>query len=204
MSAYPVLLVHGLDDTASLFRKMRAELQRRGLRPVHAMDILPSDGSISFEAMGLQVRAAAQALLQSSGAAKVDIVAYSMGALAVRQFLQRQGGRTCVRRFISLAGPHHGTLMAYLRWNIGCRQMRPGSAWLRDLNADADPWGEVQVFSFWTPLDGMVLPSSGSRLPHARLRTFWVWLHPWMVSDPRVIGAVAETLIAPSFKDMHT
>jgi len=197
MSAYPVLLVHGLDDTAALFRKMRAELHKRGLRPVHAMDIVPPDGSISFEAMGLQVRTAAQALLQSSGAAKVDIVAYSMGALAARQFLQRQGGRSCVRRFISLAGPHHGTLMAYLRWNIGCRQMRPGSAWLRDLNADADLWGEVQAFSFWTPLDCMVLPATSSRLPRAQWRTFWVGLHPWIVSDPRVIDAVARALAAP-------
>jgi triacylglycerol esterase/lipase EstA (alpha/beta hydrolase family) len=117
-----------------------------------------------------------------------------MGALAVRYFLQRQGGGSLVRRFISIAGPHHGTLTAFLRQNIGCRQMRPGSDLLRDLNSDMDPWGVVKVFSFWSPLDLTVIPATSSLLNQSLNRAFIVGLHPWMVSDKRVIAAVIQTL----------
>ncbi len=90
---YPVLLVHGIDDTGARFRKMRAVLQAQGFDPVDAMDLIPCDASIPFAAMGEQVRDRVSTLQQKTGAQKVDIVAYSMGTLAVRYFLQRLGGR---------------------------------------------------------------------------------------------------------------
>ena len=197
MSMYPVLLVHGIDDTGTRFRQMRAALLTRGFSPVYAMDIIPSDASISIEAMGNQVLDAVRKLQQTTPAQKVDVVAFSMGALAVRYFLQRQGGRSMVRRFISIAGPHHGTLSAYLCQNVGCFQIRPGSDLLHDLNADMDPWGDVKVSSFWSPLDLMVIPATSSLLVRAHNRAFIVILHPWMVSDKRVIEAVAQTLAMP-------
>ncbi len=173
---------------------MRSALLRHGFHPVVAMDIIPSDASISFEVMGEQVRDAAHWILHSTGAAKIDIVAYSMGAIAARYFLQRLDGRSMIRRFISIAGPHHGTFNAWFRPNIGCRQMRPGSELLNDLNAEKDPFGEVKVFSFYSPFDLMVMPSRSSILTCAHNRAFNVWLHPLMITDRRVIEAVVQTL----------
>jgi triacylglycerol lipase len=195
MSTFPVLLVHGIYDTGARFRKMQAVLSARGFSPIHAMNIIPPDASIPMEAMGAQVLAAVQALRQSTGTPKVDIIAFSMGTLAVRYFLQRLGGRNLVRRFISLAGPHHGTLTAYFWRNVGSRQMRPGSTFLQELNAETDPWGDVEVFSFWSPLDRMVIPPKSSLLPRAQNRAFRVWLHPWILSDGDVIEAVVQSLI---------
>ena len=191
---YPVLLVHGIDDTGARLGKMRTVLQARGFGPVYAMDIIPPDASISFAVMGEQIRNSVNVLLQEAGAQKVDIVAYSMGALAVRYFLHRLDGQLLVRRFVSLAGPHHGTVMAYLRENIGSQQMRPGSQFLRELNAENGKWGNVNVYSFWSPLDLMVLPATSSVLEHAHNRAFNVILHPWVTSDQRVIEAVVQTL----------
>jgi len=197
MTTYPVLLVHGIFDTGARFSKMQAALHARGFNPVRAMNIVPSDASISMEAMAGQIQAEVRALLQSIGAEKVDIVAFSMGSLAVRYFLQRLAGRTVVRRFISLAGPHHGTLTAYLGRGAGSRQMRPKSEFLRELNAEADPWGDVEMFSFWSPYDRTVIPPSSSILPQAQNRAFSVLLHPWMVSDRQVIDAVTDALQSP-------
>jgi triacylglycerol lipase len=191
---YPVLLVHGIDDTGSRLRKIQAVLQARGFGSVYAMDIIPPDASIPFSVMGEQVRDSVSALQQKTGAQKVDIVAYSMGTLAVRYFLQRLDGRLLVRRFISLAGPHHGTLMAYFCQKVGCRQMRPTSQFLQELNADSNKWGAVDVYSFWSPLDLMVFPARTSVLEHAHNRAFSVLLHPWMTSDQRVLEAVVQTL----------
>jgi len=197
MKPYPILLIHGIDDTSARMRKMRTALIAQGFNPVHAMDIIPSNGSISLKAMGVQVLNAVQSLLINHNASKLDIVAYSMGAIAARYFLQRLGGKTIVRRYISLAGPHHGSYLAYLRYNLGGRQLRPGSALLSEMNTEKDPWGDVQVFSFRTWMDLSVIPSKSSILPEVTNQTFTVWLHPCMVSDKRVIEAVVQTLAVP-------
>jgi len=191
---FPILLVHGIDDTGARFAKMQTALRAQGFESVHAMNIIPPDASISFATMGEQIRDSVAELLQQTGASKVDIVAYSMGALAVRHFLQRLEGRLSVRRFISLAAPHHGTLTAYLRQNAGTREMRPGSSFLHNLNDRDNPLGDVKLYSFWTPMDLMVLPRSSCRLEDAHNRAFRVLFHPWMTSDQRVIDAVAQTL----------
>jgi triacylglycerol lipase len=192
----PVLFVHGIDDTGALFKRMQAGLTARGFSNLLAMNITPPGGEIPLEAMAEQVQAAAKELLRASSAARLDIVAFSMGSLASRYFIQRLDGCSLVRRFIAIAGPQRGTLTAYLRNTPGARQMRPGSACLTDLNSDPDPWSPVAAYTFWTPLDLMVLPSTSALLPKASHRPFFVLLHPWMVSDPRVIAAVAETLSA--------
>lgn len=192
----PVLFVHGIDDSADLFDKMRAGLIQRGFTHLSAMNILPPNGDLSLEAMGAQVQSAAEKLLRESGAPRLDLVAFSMGSLASRHFIQRLDGKARVRRLIAIAGPQRGTLSAYLRNNPGARQMRPGSVYLAELNADPDPWGPVAAHAFWTPLDLMVLPAASALLPRAPHRPFFVLFHPWMVSDPRVIAAVAKTLSA--------
>ena len=191
---HPVLLVHGINDTGAQFSKMCRVLQSQGLGPVHAMDITPSDASITLEAMGEQVMDSMLALKETAGAQQVDIVAFSMGALAVRYFLQMPDGRASVRRLVSLSGPHHGTLSALLGWNVGIRQMRPGSAFLSQLNAGEGLWGDVEVFSFWSPFDLVVIPATSSVLDGAHNRAFGVVLHHWMLTDDRVIDAVVRAL----------
>jgi triacylglycerol lipase len=195
MSLHPVLLVHGIDDSGQRFFKLQTHLLRRGFGRVVAMDIVPPDASIPLEEMANQVMQRLFQLRWETGFEKVDLVGYSMGSLAARYFIQRQGGKKWVRRFISISGPHRGTWAAYLRRNAGCRQMRPGSSFLKDLNGDPDPWGEVDVYSFYTPFDLMIFPGFFSRLHGACNRTFKVALHPLMVSNEDVIQAVEQTLL---------
>lgn len=187
----PVLLVHGIDDTSARLERLRVALESRGIGPVHCMDIEPSDASISIEAMGEQVGREVQMLLAAHGVARVDI-AFSMGALATRWWIQALGGHRWLRRFISVAAPHHGTLTAYLRRTVGARQMRPGSALLRHLNRLG--WGDVDVVSFWTPFDLMVIPATSSLLDHASNRAVLVAAHPWMITDRRMLAALCDAL----------
>jgi triacylglycerol lipase len=99
-----------------------------------------------------------------------------------------------VRRFVSVSGPHHGTLTAYLGRNAGTRQMRPGSRYLRQINAAEGEWGDMEVFSFWSPLDLVVIPATSSVLEGAQNRSFTVAQHHLMLSDDKVIEAVVQAL----------
>lgn len=194
----PVLLVHGIDDDATAFDAMKARLEREGWPHVHAISLVPNDGSEPVPSLARQVARAAEALRASTGARQVDVVGFSMGALVTRYWMQQLDGRRVVRRFISISGPHAGTLMAYVREGKGALQMRPRSRLLRHLQANPRPWGDAEVHSFWSPLDLVIVPASSSRLPGASERTFPVLLHPWMVTDGRVLDAVVEVLGSPA------
>jgi triacylglycerol lipase len=197
MDKSPVLCVHGIDDKSASFEPMIKALRAREFKYILAMDLKPPDGSITIEEMAGQVKQAAEKLLVDSRADRIDIIAFSMGSLASRYFIQRLGGSLCVRRFIAISGPHHGTLTAYLRQTSGVRQMRPGSVLLKELAGDLQSWGKVQVFSFWTWMDLMICPAWSSRIEGAVQRVFSVPLHPWMFTDRKVIEVVVQTLLAP-------
>ena len=194
--APPVLLVHGIWKSGTQLAALARRLRTAGLR-AECVDLHPADGSAPILELAGQVARAADALLASTGAPGLDLVGFSMGALVVRAYIQRLDGRARVRRYVSIAGPHAGTLTARLLAQPGARDMRPGSALLASLAADPDPWGPVEVHAFLTPYDLMVVPARTSLLAGARsTRVFPVLLHRWMVSDERVLGAVVEVLTA--------
>lgn len=190
------MLAHGIWDSSARFRNMRAALLERGLGPVFAMDFSPRDASIPFQEMGNQVQEAVERLLGESDAGEVDIVAFSMGALAARYYIQRLGGSKVVRKFISISAPHHGSLLAWFSSKPGVKQIRPGSDFLQGLHRDPDPWKGVEGISFWTLLDLMILPCWSSYLQAVPNRVFLVPVHPWMLTTRRVIKAVITFLQA--------
>lgn len=198
----PVLCVHGLHDRGVVFRRVRRALEARGVT-VETID-LPSSGRLPVAELARLVVGAGEALKQRTGAEKIDLVGFSMGALASRFAVQRLGAAAWVRRFISISGPHAGTWTAYLLGFAGVRDMRPNSALLMDLAKDKDPWGAVEVHAFWTPYDLMILPARSSQLRGVRSeRTFPVALHPLMLWNKRVIAAVVEVLTAADAAPSH-
>jgi hypothetical protein len=86
--------------------------------------------------------------------------------------------------------------------------MRVGSAFIRELARDEGEWGGTAVYSFWTPLDLMIVPATSSRLKGAREKTFRVMIHPLMLFDEAVHTAVADALehaplqLARTIRDM--
>lgn len=191
----PILLVHGIWDTGAKLAKMRRGLEREGLGPVRAIDLRPNDGRASILELARQVERATTELSADAPDRRVDVVGFSMGALVTRAFVQRLGGKQRVRRFVSISGPHAGTMTAYALPFAGAREMRPDSALLRELAADADPWGDVEVHVLYTPYDLMIVPAASSRLGGAASETVLpIPLHRWMIEDRRAIARVAAIL----------
>ena len=187
----PVLLIHGIKDDARKMEPMARYLRAQGWE-AKTMSFRPSWGQ-----KGLDVLAGQVAKFVDENYApgeKIDIVAFSMGGLVTRYYLQRLGGLARVQRYVTLSTPHHGTLLAYLIPNAGCRQMRFGSAFLRDLNSDADRLARLDFTSFWTPLDTIIVPARSSIMPQARNERMVIALHPLMVVQPSAKRAVAAAL----------
>ncbi len=187
----PVLLIHGIKDDARKMEPMARYLRAEGW-DAKTMSLRPSWGQAGLEVLAAQV---AEFIAQNyAPGEKIDLVAYSMGGLVTRYYLQRLGGLDRVERYITISTPHRGTLMAYLIQNDGCRQMRFESAFLRDLESDADQLRRLDFTSFWTPLDAIIVPSHSSSVPQARNVRLIVALHPLMVRQKRCLRAVREAL----------
>ena len=187
----PVLLIHGIKDDARKMEPMARYLRAQGWA-AKTMSLRPSWGQKGLEVLAGQV---AQFIGENyAPAEKIDLVAFSMGGLVTRYYLQRLGGLERVQRYVTLSTPHHGTLLAYLLPNVGCRQMRFGSAFLRDLASDADRLAALDFTNFWTPLDTIIVPARSSIMPQARNERMVIALHPLMVWQPSVQRAVAAAL----------
>jgi triacylglycerol lipase len=191
----PVLLVHGIWDTSERFNTMRSFLVNQGIAKIQGIDLKPNDGSVPIAVLAQQVHEAARHLQRAYSTPMIDVVGFSMGALVSRYWIQRLGGKSVARRFVSISGPHHGTFHAKLSRKVGARDMRPNSELLKNLAEDTDPWGKVRVHCFWTPLDLMIVPARSSQLPGVvEEKTFPVALHGWMLRDTRVLTAIADAL----------
>ncbi len=187
----PVLLIHGIKDDARKMEPMARYLRAQGWE-AKTMSFRPSWGQKGLDVLAGQV---AQFIGENyAPGEKIDLVAFSMGGLVTRYYLQRLGGLERVQRYVTLSTPHHGTLLAYLLPNAGCRQMRFGSAFLRDLASDADRLAALDFTSFWTPLDTIIVPARSSLMPQARNERMVIALHPLMVWQPSVQRAVAGAL----------
>jgi triacylglycerol lipase len=190
----PVLIVHGIWDSRARMRELEHGLIARGFPHVRAFDMTPNDGRASLSTLAEQAKHQADALLQEHGG-PIDLVGFSMGALISRYYLQRLGGKACVRRFVSISGPHRGTLSAYALPLAGLRDMRPGSALIRDLEADQDAFGQVEVHCLYTPYDLMIVPAASSVLPGARsVQRIELPIHRMMITRPAALDAIASVL----------
>jgi triacylglycerol lipase len=187
----PVVLVPGIWDTSSVLARMAARLEKAGWRAL-AISMKPNDGSVSLEQSADELRRFIDERLGSLR--PLDIVAYSMGGLVARYYAQRLGGLGRIAHFVTISTPHHGTATAYLEPLPGVREMRPGSAFLQDLERDVDRLGQVSVTSIWSPLDVVISPAVSSRLPFGTEVQIPVLLHFMMPGDERVIEAVIRGL----------
>ncbi|HEX5789656.1 MAG TPA: hypothetical protein VFY13_00820, partial [Luteolibacter sp.] len=127
--------------------------------------------------------------------ARVSIVGFSMGGLVSRYYLQEMGGAKRCDRLITISTPHKGSNLAWCMYGKGAWQMRPGSSFLKQLERSESKLGSMPVSSLRTPLDLVVIPSKHSNWARAENRSYWVSLHPMMLTNHRVLGDVEAELL---------
>jgi triacylglycerol lipase len=191
MRRNPVVLLHGLWDTAARFDPLCAHLHERGWT-THRFDFAPGNGDAGLDSLAQQTADYVERTFR--GGETIDLVGFSMGGLVARYYLQRLAKPGRVERLVTISSPHRGTWMAFLLGNPGARQMRPGSAFLKDLDADRHVLRRVGFTSVWTPMDLMILPASSSAIPEARAVRINVPVHHLMLTDTRVSRIVEIAL----------
>jgi triacylglycerol esterase/lipase EstA (alpha/beta hydrolase family) len=157
----PVILVHGVLVNDGVWFTMRRYLARQAVGAIYTINYGPPYGDI--EHFAEQLGAKIDAVCAATGAARVVLVGHSMGGLVARAHL-RQRGPARIERIITIGTPHHGSVFA--RGVVGqcLAQMRPGNAWLAELNRDETKPPPVPITSIWSRHDSLVAPQASSEL----------------------------------------
>jgi len=186
----PVLLIHGIADSERNMQWLAHYLRREGWE-VHTLSLKPRWAQKGLEPLAQQIDVYAR---EQFGTRRFDLVGFSMGGLVSRYYVQRLGGLDRVDHLVTLSAPHNGTILANLIPNRGCREMRPNSAFLRDLATDADRLESLKFTSLYTPLDLVIIPQRSSEMPQANNIRMSVMAHPLMIFDRRCMRVVADAL----------
>jgi triacylglycerol lipase len=165
-------------------------LRQKGFDP-YAINLEPSNGKVPLEALAEQVRVFVEKHL--SDIQTFDVVAFSMGTLVVRCYIQQLRGDLRVNHLVMISGPHKGSPWAYLFKRPGFKQMQPNSDFLQNLNRDLSIYEKMKVLSLWTPLD-VTVPAWKTIMPEFPHQKMWVLAHPLMMDNERVFEKVLNFL----------
>lgn len=194
-SRIPVVLVPGWGDGRPQLAPLQGRFVMAGWEPhmIALVEFEDPEGSNLVHAG--ELAAAVERLIERTGAAKIDIVAHSMGGLAVRRYLLDRGAAS-VRKVVFLATPHRGTVSAKVAWGDGAREMEPGSRFLLDLiRAEPVPPG-VQAITVRTPLDLHIIPPESATLPGIPDVEVCCPTHVGLLDDDEAFRAIRRFLTA--------
>ncbi|MGJ8633301.1 MAG: esterase/lipase family protein [Luteolibacter sp.] len=187
-----VVMVHGIFEDGNAYRSLKARLENHGVQ-CFVPKLKPPDGRGGLDKLAENLKKDIDAEFGETD--KIAIVAFSMGGLVSRYYLQKLGGAERCEAFITVSTPHHGTALAYTYPTKGVHQMRPGSSFLSDLEKTEGELGDMPVVSYRTPMDLIILPPESSVWERAENLSFNVALHPLMLHSKGVLDDIERRLV---------
>ena len=189
----PILFVHGWSGSSSNWSTMIGRFEKDGYAKSQLRAYSYNTSQSNKTTAETIVKSEVEKLKKETGAAKVDIVAHSMGSLNSRWYIKFvAGGEANVDDWVSLGGPNHGTSAANICFSTSCVEMRIGSTFLSELNAGDETPGAVNYGTWWSPCDEIINPDSSVALSGATNTKTACMSHSALMSDATVYGQVRE------------
>lgn len=162
----PVVMIHGYFSNRGYFGPLVRALEARGVAPIFTPSFPAAFTNIEDYAERLAEYV--ERLCDASGQAQVVLVGHSMGGLAARAYLCSHGAAR-VKKLVTIASPHNGTVHARFGSGANAKQMERDSDFLRELcRREGNAGPGCAATSIYTPHDNLVAPQDTSRLPWAR------------------------------------
>ncbi|MCL1048655.1 alpha/beta hydrolase [Shewanella abyssi] len=187
-----IVLVHGIFNTGHVMHWMKRQLELAG-HECFAPTLASFDGRLGIEHAAKDLQ---EQINQAFGFAdEVVIIGFSMGGIVGRYYLQCLDGARRVSQFFSLSAPHAGSWWAYLPYpSKGIKQLRPKSELLLKLAATENTLDNVQVYSYRTPMDFSIVPSSSSIWARAENKSFFIILHLSVIFSRKIVAEISANL----------
>ena len=191
----PIILIHGLWNTSSIFSFITSKLDEQGLE-YFAPTLNHSFGMTSIiELTNLMD----QLILEKYGLQQeIDVLGFSMGGVIGRYWINKFNGYKRTKRLITIGSPQNGTLTSQLVPKYpfrGISEMKINSSFLRDL-ANYDYFlNDIDCISFFTYWDLMVFPGWRANLNVGEKISLNIFKHRNLVRNPAAVERIIERLM---------
>ena len=183
-----IVLIHGIFSTGHLMFWIKRKLEKCGFE-CFSPTLWPFDGRKGIEYASANLKK--QIDERFGKTEKISLIGFSMGGIVARYYLQEMDGASRVNKFFSIASPHKGSYWAYFPYPTkGVKQLRPNSQFLKQLEASENSLKNVKLFSYWTPLDLSIIPSSNSYWKVAENKKFFSLSHISIIFNRKVISEI--------------
>jgi len=191
----PIILIHGLWNTSSIFSSITSKLDDIGIE-YFAPTLKHSYGMTSIIDLTNTLN---ELILEKYGFKReLDILGFSMGGIIGRYWIQNFNGYKRTRKFISIGSPHKGTLIAQCVPNYpfrGISEMKIKSRFLRQLAKNDFFLDDINCINFFTYWDLMVFPSWLTNLNVGKKISVKVYKHRNLVRNKFVIDKIIDEII---------
>ncbi|CAM5412267.1 lipase [Streptomyces spiroverticillatus] len=193
----PIVFVHGYNADAGVWGALREDLKADGYTEGELFSFGYDTHRSVNEVLSGELAAYVESVKRRTGAGRVDLVAHSFGSLVTRWYTKFDpAGQSSVARWISLAGPNHGTSTAWAcaLWDQACRDMTPGSYVQKRLAEGDETPGDVTYSTWWSNCDEVINPDNSVPLTGAVNHPAGCLDHNELLGDDTVSREVRSVL----------
>ena len=191
----PIILIHGLWNTSSIFSFITSKLDEQGVE-YFAPTLNHSFGMTSIVELTNLID---QLIVEKYGLEQeIDILGFSMGGIIGRYWINKFNGHKRTKRFITVGSPHNGTLTSQLVPKYpfrGISEMKINSSLLRDLAKYDYYLNDIDCISFFTFWDLMVFPGWRAHLNVGEKISLKILKHRNLVRNPAAVERIIERLM---------
>ena len=191
----PIILIHGLWNTADIFSSITSKLDEIGIE-YFSPTLKHEYGMTSIVELTNLLN---YLILEKYGNEKeLDILGFSMGGIIGRYWIKKFNGYKRTRRFITIGSPHNGTLTSQLIPKYpfkGISEMKINSLLLRDLSRSDYLLSGINCISFFTYWDLMVFPGWRANLNGGKKISLKIYKHKNLVRNPDAVKIIIDSLL---------
>lgn len=186
-----IVLVHGFISTGKIFFYIKKKLEAQGHK-CFAPTLKPIDAKHGIEDLAIKLKCYIESNLDDDS--NFVLVGFSLGAIVCRHYLQELSGVDRANKLISISAPHYGSYLSYAYPGKGMRQLRPKSDFLKNLEAKEFLLKSINLFSYRTPLDLMIIPNNSSIWNIATNKRFISPMHSSMLINKKLVKEIIKNL----------
>ena len=191
----PIVLIHGLWNTANIFYSITSKLDEIGIE-YFAPTLEHEYGMTSIVELTNSLN---NLILEKYGCEQeLDILGFSMGGIIGRYWIKKFNGYKRTRQFITVGSPHNGTLTSQLVPKYpfrGISEMKISSFLLRDLSNYDYLLKDINCISFFTYWDLMVFPGWRANLNSGEKISLKIYKHKNLVRNPEAVEKIIDKLL---------
>ena len=191
----PIILIHGLWNTADIFSSITSKLDEIGIE-YFAPTLKHEYGMTSIVELTNLLN---YLILEKYGnKTELDILGFSMGGIIARYWIKKLNGYKRTRRFITIGSPHNGTLASQLFPKYpfkGISEMKINSLLLTELSRSDHLLSGINCISFFTYWDLMVFPGWRATLNSGEKISLKIYQHKNLVRNPDAVYKIIDRLL---------